>query len=539
MAQNVAFPNYLKQSTNIGLSTDAAVARVAHEGLDSYDSLLDFDPKAVKALQTACKETIPAILAADGQTVVTAAIPGVNLPMRSILRLVEAVYAAKYYHSINRSLDVHSLHFDNVLSGYKNEREAYNALKENTTEGDVPSLLDKDGDHKVINWVPAFRDYCSSIFGALGPLSYVLRDKSDVPSEADDPLAQNEHFGKSGSLFLELEARLLHDGPIFRQDNGRIYMKIAEAVKGTSVESTIKPFLRTKNGRGAFQALISSHAGDVKYRSLRKKAMFLLQNVKWNGNNSTMESHVSKHRRAHDQITECSSHIACQIITGPQKVEYLLDSITCENHDVAAAMAIIRTTRTKRDNFEEAASTLIEIDPYRPTRSARSGDRTGKVAAVSAGEYGETGVRLRWPTDEKEFCKLSLEKRTELLSRMATVPDTIADGDYQDEFDDAGDDDVAAQVSSTNCSDSSDDAEVTDDSSVASEEEPLAKRMKMSDLTEFAELVAQILEKKQSASSSGTSKKSTSKKSAAVSAFETSDGNATSVTLARILRGKK
>ena len=267
--------------------------------------------------------------------------------------------------------------------------------------------------------------------------------------------------------------------------------------------------------------------------------MFLLQNVKWNGNNSTMESHVSKHRRAHDQITECSSHIACQIITGPQKVEYLLDSITCENHDVAAAMAIIRTTRTKRDNFEEAASTLIEIDPYRPTRSARSGDRTGKVAAVSAGEYGETGVRLRWPTDEKEFCKLSLDKRTELLSWMATVPDTIADGDYQDEFDDAGDDDVAAQVSSTNCSDSSDDAEVTDDSSVASEEEPLAKRMKMSDLTEFAELVAQILEKKQSASSSGTCKKSTLKKSAAVSAFETSDGNATSVTLAGILKRKK
>lgn len=61
--------------------------------------------------------------------------------------------------------------------------------------------------------------------------------------------------------------------------------------------------------------------------------------------------------------------------------------------------------------------------------------------------------------------------------------------------------------------------------------------MKMSDLTEFAELVAQILEQKQSASSSGTSKKSTSKKSAAVSAFEASDG--TSVTFPRILKRKK
>ena len=38
-----------------------------------------------------------------------------------------------------------------------------------------------------------------------------------------------------------------------------------------SVESTIKPFSRRKDGRGAFLALIANHADDVKYRAIAKK----------------------------------------------------------------------------------------------------------------------------------------------------------------------------------------------------------------------------------------------------------------------------
>jgi len=57
-------------------------------------------------------------------------------------------------------------------------------------------------------------------------------------------------------------------------------MAISKAVSGTSVESTIKSFSRSKNGRGAYLALIANHAGDVKYRAIVKTRMNLLTNIK-------------------------------------------------------------------------------------------------------------------------------------------------------------------------------------------------------------------------------------------------------------------
>ena len=48
-------------------------------------------------------------------------------------------------------------------------------------------------------------------------------------------------------------------------------MKIEEDARGTSVKSEIKSFSCRKDGRGTFQALISNHVGNVKYRSIPKK----------------------------------------------------------------------------------------------------------------------------------------------------------------------------------------------------------------------------------------------------------------------------
>lgn len=89
----------------------------------------------------------------------------------------------------------------------------------------------------------------------------------------------------SGILIDELESRLSHSGPIFKNDNATVYVKIEEAARGTSVESTIKSFSRRKDGRGAFQPLVSNHAGEVKHRSISKKRLNLLQKhqVEWPG----------------------------------------------------------------------------------------------------------------------------------------------------------------------------------------------------------------------------------------------------------------
>ena len=251
------------------------------------------------------------------------------------------------------------------------------------------------------------------------PISYVLREDPNVPAEINDPLLPGCYFGVSGTILSELEARLPHDGPIYKNDNGSVYMKIEEAVRGTSVESTIKPFSRRKDGRGAFQALIANHAGEVKYRSISKKRLNLLQNIKWNGRAYPLESHVSNHRQAHDDLVECSKHIQCAVPGTEQRVEYLIDSITCTDSTLQAAIGLIRAnTNNMRSDFESASSSLIEVDPYR--RSSRNNTRQANISSIdfSAGR-GSSGVDLRWHT-RKEFLKLSKEQKDELSDWLKT-----------------------------------------------------------------------------------------------------------------------
>ncbi len=421
---SAAFKSWLKTAPNAKLTSDRAVNRILYEGITTYDSLLDFDRKAIQSLPSVCKETIPAI-AADPATNTGAEpeVPGANISSISVQRLIVAVNAAKYYNSIGRAMTAQNMHYTSVLSQFKIEQEAYASLKDED-EPKVPKINDSDSDRKIIRWAPIFEDYLSRCFGSKGPLRYVVREDDVVPSEIDDPLDANSYFGQSGSLIEELTSRLPHTGPIYRNDNATVYLKIEEAARGTKVESTIKSFARRKDGRGAYLALVANHAGTTKYRAISKKRMNFLQNIKWNGRSYPLESHVSNHRVAYDDLRDCANHITVPVPNGEQRVEYLIDSINCPDSTLQAALGLIRAnTNNIRENFEEAASSLIEVDPYkRSSRSSQnSSGRQANISAIdfSGGRGGDSGVDLRWHTP-KEYAKLSSDAKDELNAWLRT-----------------------------------------------------------------------------------------------------------------------
>ena len=421
-AVTVAFKAWLKANVNMKLASDAAVLRMTHEGVTDFASLLDFDRDSIEALSKACSKTIPAVTedAANGIAAENE-VPGANISSISIRRLVVAMHAAKYYDSIGRSSTAVNMHYGNVLTGFKLDYEAYSLLKKQD-EPDAPVVNDKDKEKKVIKWMPLFEDALSRTFGSKGPLIYVLRENADVPSEEDDPLDPSSHYGQSGSMIEELIKRLPHSGPIFKDDNKTVFMMISKAVAGTSVESTIKSFSRQKDGRAAYRALVANHAGDEKYRAIVKARMNLLQNIKWNGRSYPLEQHVSNHRTAVDDLVDCALHINNAVPNMSQRVEYLLESISCQDSALQAAMGNIRAdTNGMRSNFETAASHLIEVDPYR--RASNQGNsNTGKQAHVSAVTFagrGKTGVDLRWHT-RKEFGELTSEQKDELIAWQKT-----------------------------------------------------------------------------------------------------------------------
>ena len=416
-----AFRTWLKGNVNIKLSSDAAVTRVTYEGITNFESLTDFDKTSIEYLPRTCKERILAITPDIAAGIAAEAeVPGANVGTISVRRLITAMKAARYYQSINRAMNSSNMHYTNVLSGFKVEEDAYADLLKKT-EPEVPLINDKDNDRRVIKWAPNFLDCLSRTYGSKGPLVYVLRDDVTVPSEVDDPLQTdpttnvvNSYFGKSGCLSEELIARLPHQGPIYKHDNATVFLKIEKASRSTSVESTVKAFARKKDGRGAFLAVMANHAGDTKYRAIYKKRVNLLTNIKWNGRSYPLETHVSNHRQAIDDIKECKDHITVTVPDGPQRVEYLIDSINSSDTTLQATIGLIRAnSNNSRNDFETAASSLIEVDPYKRQQRHPSNKGGAQVSGVSFAGRGNTGVDLRWH-HPKEYKELSNEQKDEL-----------------------------------------------------------------------------------------------------------------------------
>ena len=369
---NPAFRNWLKSAVNMKLTSDAAVLRITYEGITNYESFLDFDRDSIEALSKACAQAIPAVIA-DAANHIEAenAVPAANISTISIRRLVVATNAVKFYTSIGRTPTAANMHYSNVLSGFKTDHEAYQLLRKQDAP-DVPMVNDKDKEKKIIKWVPLFEDTLSRTFGSKGPLLYVIREAAEVPPEADDPLDADSHFGSSGSLLEELITRLPHNGPIFRDDNKTVFMMIATAVAGTSVESTIKSYSRRKDGRAAFCALISNHAGDTKYCAIVRSRNNLLQNIKWNGRNYPLEQHVSNHRTAIDDLRECNNHVGNAVPNEQQRVEYLLDSTSSQDNSLQAAIEDIQ------DCLAEFLERIEELEE-----------------ALASGQLGTSGSQLQ------------------------------------------------------------------------------------------------------------------------------------------------
>ena len=415
------FEGWLKNASHMKLNSKATVLRLTKEGITNFESLTDFDKKSLEGLPAICKSSIKAITAdAANGIVAERLVPGASLSAISVRRLIVAVDAAQYYTSINRLMTVENMGYDAVLKGFKIEWDTYQDLRDQDAP-EVPLISDKDNDRRVIKWVPVLHDCLARSYGINGPLSYILREDSAVPTEAIDPLETDSYYGSSGSLHDELTARLPHSGPIYKNDNCSVFLKIEKASRGTSVESTVKAFSRRKDGRGAYLALIANHAGDTKYRAIHKKRMNLLQGIKWNGRSYPLESHVSNHRQAVDDLTECSNHITVAVPDPSQRVEYLIDSIACSDTALQAAIGLVRAnTNNMRNDFEAAASTLIEVDPYRKSQRSGGGGRNATIAAIDFGAgRGSTGVDLRWHP-KPEFKKLSDEQRDELVKWMRT-----------------------------------------------------------------------------------------------------------------------
>ena len=155
------FKNWLKGDTKMKLSSDSAVHRICKEGITTFDSLTNFDKKSLERLPSVCKETITAITEDIPNGIAQEnAVPGANISSISVQRLIVTMHAAEYYTVIDRSMYVANFHYMNILKNFKVEWDTYQDLRKQD-EPTVPLVTNKDGDRKIIKWVPIFLDCLS------------------------------------------------------------------------------------------------------------------------------------------------------------------------------------------------------------------------------------------------------------------------------------------------------------------------------------------------------------------------------------------
>ena len=404
--------------------TNVARASLSNEGLELIADFADFKEdqlkQAFKNIRTPTNpiQGVAEVLDGEGNVLYpaippTPAIPGVRLPAKCMLRLLVATVAFEYYFSIQRPATVSNMHYKNVLKDFYVEWEAVLKLAKEE-KPDVPKL----SKHVTpIRWVESFKDCVSRSFGVRGaPLSYVIRDNEIAPNHLDDPLQLGKSFGSSGSVLQEMIDRMNHTNPLYKTDNATVYSMLEVATRALVYANTIKPFSRTKDGRKAWMAMVSSHVGDDKWENLQREKLRFLMNTVWNGRSYSLEKFIGQHRSAFVQLEEAALHVNIQLPTSHTRVGYLLDNIQNNDPDLRAALSNIRiNVDNMRDDFEKAAAFLLPVCPYTKNRISRSNTKIPNVSSTTLKNSSDstTGVDFRWHT-HKEYAKLSKAQKDEL-----------------------------------------------------------------------------------------------------------------------------
>ena len=416
---------------------------LGREGLSTVNDFDDFEEDQLRVAfknaragipGTPTVQAIPEVIQ-NGQ-VVQAAVPAiagtpggqsVPIPAKCITRLLIASVAYHYYRDTGRAITPVNMHFSNVLRDFHVEWKAMLSM----SEQESPSLPMLSKNNPPLKWCESFKNFVYATFGVRKvPLLYVIRENEDVtpengadPNTTQDPLQNGKAYGSSGSVLQDLILRLSHDHSLFKTDNATVYGYIEEAARGSQYSHTIKSFSRTKNGRGAWLAIMTSHVGINEWEKIEKDNTSWLLNAKWNGKKYALESFISQHRAKFQQLQEAALHLNFQLPNDHTRVGYLLENVDNSDPALQAALASIRQDKDgMRNDFERAVSILIPVDPFVQNKAYKKATTFTISSTVSTknGRGAKTGVDLRWHKT-KEFNALTSEQKDELREWQKSI----------------------------------------------------------------------------------------------------------------------
>ena len=384
------------------------------EGISMIEDLAEFSSKdAWTQIVENCKRP-PQVTDAAGNLVNQAAF---HIGAKSLHRLRVAAIAVEYYAATDRAITVQSVQWNTTLKNFEEQWKAIKSAKDDDTP-EAPKMTKTVG---IVKWLEAYENYSKNRIGVRdAPLAYVIREEVAVPA-APALQAGQPHSDEHGSVKGEMIARLSHTHGLFRDDNALVFDDIEAATRGTKFAPTIAPFKRNRDGRAAFLALKTQHAGPALWDKEVKTCSEFLLNQKWTGGTSiTLERFLSQHRAAYVSLQRCAEHIQVELPNERTRVKYIIDNIETSDSDVKAALAVVNLDdgpTGMRTDFERTVAYLLPTDPVKRKQKKRPNAEIS-AAGGKTSKGPKTGVELRYYTP-KEFAKLTPEMVAELKELRA------------------------------------------------------------------------------------------------------------------------
>jgi ribosomal protein L15 len=371
----------------IGFTVAARNILSSPDGEDlNFDSLSIFDDDAVKTLCQSLRKpggTIPGPLPPDAPAgAAPPMIPNPGVPVSAVAEgnLKVLAYILRHYQRTARTFNPATI--DEGGATIRRYTQFKKAEKEHK-EPDQAMKLEKVD--KTWDFIDEWPEHLSLYNGQDGrPLDYIIRDTVQVIPENGDPTFGNPDC-TYGSMRAEITARSTHLAPHYQLDNARVFELLKDAIKEHKhVIAWIKPHSAAKDGRGAWVTFRSHYRGSSEVEAVIIQAENRLEKLIYKGEKPryTFETHVSFHRRSHNEIELARG----QSLTDAEKVRKLLTSIQASYLQVA--IATIRANDNLRLDFDASVNFLRA---FIANSSTQSENEVRNVSQVNVSKPGRGG----------------------------------------------------------------------------------------------------------------------------------------------------
>jgi hypothetical protein len=186
---------FFEAPDQMGIPT-ATVVQLTHEGIDTVNSLIDFDTTTIEQIAANLRRPAGRIPdpnpgAAPGGTIAT---PPFVFGAKSQQRLAHAADLVRFYTAVGRTITAANIMW---LPTLKNFSEQWKAL-EDKKKDDEPEVPKISKALPIIKWTEAFMDYTNRCCGArMIPLAYVIRPDAVTPMIGGQALSRHTALYRS------------------------------------------------------------------------------------------------------------------------------------------------------------------------------------------------------------------------------------------------------------------------------------------------------------------------------------------------------